>query len=91
MLPSNGWLLSGGKKSSGVPTVARPRWYYVRSQDPQQSAMRYLAGVVLPLSLWAGSRTIYERVEAALTNEERLRRHHQNRDRGIRSIRARNQ
>ena len=36
----------------------------------------YLAGVLLPLSLWAGHRTNYERVEAALTNEERLRRYH---------------
>ena len=49
---------------------------------------RYLAGVVLPLSLWAGYRTINKRVEAALTAEERLRRHHQNRDPGSRYIRA---
>ena len=49
---------------------------------------RYLAGVVLPLSLWAGYRTIYKRVEAALTDEERLRRHHQSRHRGSRYLRA---
>lgn len=54
---------------------------------------RYLAGVVLPLSLWAGYGAINKRVEAALTAEKRLRRYHQNRDPGSRytQAKARNQ
>ncbi|MDE2926852.1 MAG: hypothetical protein OXT71_10690 [Acidobacteriota bacterium] len=49
---------------------------------------RYLAGVVLPVFLWTVYRTINKRVEAALTDEERLRRYHQSLDRGSRYIRA---
>lgn len=49
---------------------------------------RYLASIVLPLSLWAAYRTIYKRVGAALTDEERLRRYQQSLDRGSRYIRA---
>ena len=48
---------------------------------------RYLAGVLLPLSLWVVCRTIFRRVEAALTDEERRRRHHQNLHRGSSYIR----
>lgn len=48
----------------------------------------YLAAGVLPLSLWAGSRALNKRVDAALTDAESLRRYHQSRDRGSRYIRA---
>ena len=62
--------------------VLIPWWIYVGwSLVNETFHWRYLVGAILPVIFWAAYRSVHEQNEAAIDNEERMRRFRQHRDR----------